>query len=403
MRPSPGGAATPFGHGARGVAITALLIVLVGVADVTVVVRRGRSSPPRPPSALERVLPELESFVARERGLPFRRRVDVKLHDDTAFDAAIAKLRARSRGDDTSPDVLVGLLRALGLVEGRFDPAALDRSIDDRILGYYDSQRDELLVRGDQPTPAVRRVLVHELTHALDDQHFDLDRPELDRGDDEAPSAFAALAEGDAVRVESRYLDTLPPDERSQADLVTGPAGQAMPSRSEGRSGPTTDVPRVFEALLAFPYVAGQSFVEALIAAGGTARVDAAFAEPPATTEAILSPDRYLAGETSEEIDDPPADGPVVDRGVLGELLLRLVLMETLDRDTAVQAAAGWRGDRYTAWSDAGRVCVRDRLVMDTAADRADVVAGLRRWADSHPGADVADAGAGPVMFTRCG
>ncbi len=365
----------------------------MGAADVaTVVVRHRRSAPPRPLSALERVLPELQSFVERERGLRFRHPVDVELQTDDDFSAAIDRLRARTRGTGPGPDVLVGLFRALGLVEGRFDPSLLERDVDDRILGYYDTDGGRLLVRGDQPTPAIRRVLVHELTHALDDQHFRLDRRDIERRDDEAPIAYAALVEGDALRVESRYVQSLSPDEQRQAELGVEPATRA-----------TGDVPRVFEILLTFPYVSGRSFVEAVAAAAGTPGVDAAFAAPPATTEAILHPDRYLAGDPSETVRNPDADGEVVDRGVLGELLLRLVLQSTLDRDAAVRAAEGWRGDRYTAWSDAGRVCVRDRMVMDTPADRAEMVAALQRWAQSRPGAALDDPGTGPITFTRCG
>src|SRR3712207_9092098 len=72
-------------------------------------------------------------------------------------------------------------MRALGLVDGPFDASVLDAGAEEGVLGFYDSQRRRLYVRGDAATPAVRRVLVHQLTHALDDQHFGLERPPLGR------------------------------------------------------------------------------------------------------------------------------------------------------------------------------------------------------------------------------
>jgi hypothetical protein len=373
----------------RGSALAcALAVVVVLVADgVTVAVRHGGPVRPHTPSALERVLPDLESFVERERGMRFRRPVRVELQSDADFTATLRRLPTDASGPPTA--VLAGLFRALGLVEGRFDPAALDAGTESQVLGFYDSRRRRLYVRGDQPTPAVRRVVVHELTHALDDQYFGLERPDLDRRDDEAVTAFAALVEGDALRVESRYFDTLSPDEQRQAALDAGTAK------------PSADVPRIFGVLLAFPYVAGRTFVDALLAAGGTARLDAAFGAPPTTTEAVLHPDRYLAGERPQPVADPTADGPVLARGVLGELLFRLVLQETLDRGVAAAAAEGWGGDRYAAWSDGPLTCVRDRVVMDTPGDGDQLVGALRGWAAGHPGT-VLDEGA-TVILTRCG
>jgi hypothetical protein len=327
--------------------------------------------------------------VERERGLRFLRPVRVELKSDADFAATLRRLERRRAGRAPESQVFVDVLRALGLVEGPFDAAVLDAGTEDEVLGFYDSGSRNLLVRGAAPTPAVRRVLVHELTHALDDQHFGLERPGIDRRDDESTTAFAALVEGDAVRVESRYFDSLSPDERRQADI----AGEAGTSAA--------DLPRVFEILMAFPYEAGEPFVDALVAAGGTGRIDAAFGAPPASTEQVLHPARFLAAETAVPVPDPRADGRVVDRGVLGELVLRLVLQEALDRASAARAAEGWGGDRYVAWSAGTRTCVRDSVVMDTPGDRADLVAALRQWATRRPGATVADAD--PVVITRCG
>ena len=370
--------------------VCALAIAAVLVADgVVVAVRRGDGERRVPPD-LEQVVVELEAFVERERGQRFERPVDVRLVSDERFEAAVRRLRRRDGDRDGNRDRLfVGLFRSLGLVEGEFDPAAIEEGADDRILGFYDPERDTLLVRGSRPTPAVRRVLVHELTHALDDQHFGLERPELDERDDEAAIAFQSLVEGDAVRIEGLYFASLPAEDRRLAEIDGG-----------GPLAAESAVPRVVEALLAFPYEAGEALVEALLLEGGPERLDAAFVDPPTTTEAVLHPERFLAGEQPKPVPDPEPGGEPVDGGVLGELVLRLVLQSSIDRPGAARAADGWGGDRYVAWFEGERLCVRAAVVMDTPADRNELVAALRRWADRHPGATVDEGD--PVILTRC-
>ncbi len=370
--------------------VCAFAIAAVLVADTVVVAVRAGDRERRVPPDLEQVVVELEAFVERERGQRFERPVDVRLASDERFEAAVRRLRRRDGdGEGDRGRLFVGLFRSLGLVEADFDPAAVEEGSDKRILGFYDPERGTLLVRGSRATPAVRRVMVHELTHALDDQRFRLDRPELDERDDEAAIAFQSLVEGDAVRIEELYLASLPPEERRLAEID-----------GDGPAAPDPAVPRVFEALLAFPYEAGEALVEALLREGGPERLDAAFVDPPTTTEAVLHPERFLAGEQPKPVGDPEPDGEPVDGGVLGELVLRLVLQSSLDRASAARAAEGWGGDRYVAWFDEDRLCVRAAVVMDTPADREELVAGLRRWADRHPGAAV--AAGDPVVLTRC-
>ncbi len=199
------------------------------------------------------------------------------------------------------------------------------------MAGFYDTETKELVVRGPHLTPFVRQVLVHELTHALDDQHFDLDPDFLD---DEAALAFEALVEGDAVVVESRYLASLPEAERQAAaaeeEATFGGAG--------GR------IPDIEAELGAFPYRDGPRLVAALLAAGGPGRLDAAFRSPPVSSAEVLHPERFLDGPGRATVPPVAAEGRVVDDGVLGEVVLRLVLAGSVPRDQAAKAAAGWAG-----------------------------------------------------------
>jgi hypothetical protein len=367
-----------------------LAVVIVGLlgSGLWAVTGHDADGSAAPDPATSAVVAELEAFVESARGLPFLEPVDVRVVGDSAFRRALAG------GDSTSAadaEIEAGVLRALGLIEPGDDVRQADVLDADTVDGFYDTDTKELYVRGGKLTPFVRQVLVHELTHALDDQHFDLD-PDL--ADDEASLAFDALVEGDAVVIENRYVDSLSPAERREAaaeeDAAFGSAG-SQPDNT----------PEVFLELGDFPYVDGPEMVAALVDAGGQARVDAAFRSPPSTSAEVLHPRRYLGGRGRADVPPVASDGRVVDDGVLGELVLRLVLAESTTDEQAARAAEGWAGDEYVAWRTGKRMCVRATVVLDDAAEAAEFGAGLRVWAGEHPGASVIP-GAHSVTFSRC-
>ena len=366
-------------------AVLAVVILVTFLAGVRGAVRAHTDRADRLDPRTAAVIAELMAFVESARGLRFLEPVDVAVVDDAAF------RRFLSGGEPTAQsdvDVGKGVLRALGLLDAADDQGPGGELDPDTVAGFYDTETKELVVRGTRLTPFVRQVLVHELTHALDDQHFDLDRSLVD---DEAAMAFEALVEGDAVVVESRYLASLPEAERQEAaaeeEATFGGAGA-------GR------IPDIVLELGAFPYRDGPRLVSALLAAGGPARLDAAFRSPPVSSAEVLHPERFLDGPGRARVPRVVADGRVVDDGVLGEVILRLVLAGPLPRDRAADAAAGWAGDRYVAWSAGGRTCLRATVVMDNAAEAAELAAGLRQWA----GATVDPVSTRPpaVTVTRC-
>lgn len=352
-------------------------MVLLGDAVAAVVVTgRNRTAGA---GELSGVLPSLESFVEKSRGLTFKRGVDVRVLDEEAFDKALTGL-GPSAADPARQYLesrfLVGFLKALSLVGRDFQLSSLDAAGKRSLLGLYEPLRKRILVRAGLPPPLLRRVVVHELTHALDDQYHPLEDILIDLRTEER-RALQALVEGDAERVDRLYRDQLPPASRAAADGVVEPSTELPAS-----VGPFLD-------LLAFAYVSGPDFIRALVERGGTAAVDAAFRSRPTTSEDILHPDRFLAGTRPVSVSRPPADGPLLGLGILGEVVLRLVLGESLDAGAAGRAADGWGGDSYVAWSDNERTCVRVNLRMDTPADTEEVRAALRQWAGKHVGTDI--------------
>jgi hypothetical protein len=364
-------------------AVLAVVILVTFLAGVRGALRVHAERADRLDPATAAVVAELQAFVESTRGLRFLEPVDVAVLGDAAF------RRFLSGGAPTEqPDVEVanGVLRALGLLAGD-DPGPTGDLDAGTVAGFYDTETKELVVRGSRLTPFVRQVLVHELTHALDDQHFDLDPDFLD---DEAAMAFEALVEGDASVVDSRYVAALPDAERE--------AAAAEEESTFGGSG--RRVPDIVAELGAFPYRDGPRLVAALLAAGGPGRLDAAFRAPPVSSSEVLHPERFLDGPGRAGVPRVVAEGRVVDDGVLGELILRLVLAGSVPPDRAAKAAAGWAGDRYVAWSAGGRTCLRATVVMDDAAEAAELAAGLRQWAGAT--VDPVPARSPAVAFTRC-
>lgn len=343
------------------------------------------TSPPPTREQVDATIAELQRFVEKARGLTFKHPVPVTLLDDAAFRARLAE------DDDFDPEELATttkVLRALKLLEEGVDlRTAAESLLGDAVLGFYDPEKDDLVVRGVALTPGVRSTLVHELTHALQDQWFELDRDDLDDRDDEAATAFEALVEGDAVRIEERYVATLPPDVAADADEQTS-----------GSIG--DEIPPVLIQSIAFPYEFGPRFVDRLVEVGGNARVDEAFRRPPTTSEHVIHSQTYLDGDGLAVVAEPAAEGAVFDRGVVGEFGLVLILDPVLEGRPLARAVAGWDGDRYVAWEAAGRVCVRAELLMESAGHARELREALEEWADEVD--DVSVTGTNPVTFTSC-
>lgn len=342
-----------------------------------------------PPNALTALLPELQAFVEQARGLKFKTPVEFKLLADADFRKRLQELQEEDRDPEEIEDTK-GVLVALGLLDKNIDlQAAIDKLLGGAVAGFYDPETDELVVRGSDATISVQSTMVHELVHALQDQHFNLDRKELEDRDDEHGQAFSGLVEGDATYVEDQWLATRTAAERRRAREEENAQVQDL-----------DDIPDVLLTLLTFPYATGPDLVDDIRSSGGQRRLDQAFGAPPTTSEHLIHPEKFLAGEAEVKVAPPRADGEVFDEGVLGELGLLLMLAEELDGTTAARASAGWGGDWYVAWRQGDQSCVRTEIVMDSASQSSELSQALAQWASRRQGATV--TGSGPFTVTAC-
>lgn len=340
-------------------------------------------------NSIEQTVSALSAFVEKERGLKFKSPVTLAVLEDAPFKARLAERRMAPA--EAEARQAQGVLRTLGLIGPNVDLAAQVRRLSTgSAVAFYDAAANELMVKAGSPTPFMRKVLVHELTNALDDQHYELDRPALRGAINEAGASFEAIAQGVAARVEERYVATLSAAEKQAVESEQRRVAAQIPR----------DIPQYVLVSFGFPFTAGLRLANALASNGGQAKLSSALQGPPVSTEQVLRPEKYTAAEAPRAVPAPAAEGQVVMQGSLGQLNLSLMLAEVLEAGYAEGAADGWGGDSFVAWQNGTQTCVRLAIDMDNADDNAELGEALVDWAAERPGAVV--EGAGPFTVSRC-
>ncbi len=340
------------------------------------------------------VIDDLIEFVEAERGLEFAKRPVVTFQDDAAFEAGLREIL----DDDITQedlDLQLAYFRALGLVDREADMAAIiDQLYSGSVLGYYSTDTRELFVRGGEPTPYARQTLAHELVHALEDEHFGIDREEFEDTEDEQGLGFLGLSEGSAEFIGQRYEASLSDDERRELF-----AEQA----SFGADADISGIPFFLFDNLTAPYAEGPELIAAILADGGQPALDAAFDDPPITSEQFLEPDTYLAGEGPVDVEPPPADGPEIERGAYGALFWRSLFFAEVAPQTAARAVEGWGGDAGVLYDDGDQKCVRVNLVGDTERDTDELFEAIQERGGAGAEDFSADSSDGLITVTSCG
>lgn len=240
--------------------------------------------------------------------------------------------------------------------------AVLQTLLEAQIGGYYDpetKQMNTLLITGGELAdrlPLLEQIVyVHEFTHALQDANFDLFT--LMGGEDDIAFntqypdealARLSLIEGDATEVMTQYTVVAATERPSE---VFGELAALTELVSTLEIPPGT--PKILEQELTFPYVQGQVFVQALLEEGGWSLVNEAFASPPVSSEQVINPAKYLAGDLPHEVEVADVSAALGSGWVelyhrtAGEFFLRRYLETQLGSFDVVRAAGGWGGDSY--------------------------------------------------------
>lgn len=309
----------------------------------------------------------------------------------------IERMIVKNLDTDTTPAEMHAaevLLRVFGLAPNDFEYRSfLIKLLTEQVAGYYDPKAQKFYLADWIELEGQKPVMAHELTHALQDQHFDLKRFEKwPKGDSDAELAAHSLIEGDATLAMTLYMAKHP---MVALAFIKSLGTQETSSEQFKRA------PRALRESLLFPYEAGSNWATQVYRRGGWDLVSKAYSKLPQSSEQIMHPEKYFSYEAPVKVMIPdlkPLLGPTwkrIDTDVNGEWGLYLVLDEYLNNTSASkQAAAGWGGDRYALYEGAnsGDVFIAQFTAWDTAVDARDFfVAYLERTWKRYPDAKKTD------------
>jgi hypothetical protein len=344
---------------------TALLrLLLVSLAPVRPVQDAPAPAKTWTQPELERVSNEIKADIETMRGMKFLRPVEVKVADKKDFlDYARKRQEETETPERRSRDEAIA--KMLGAIPADLDlQAALEKLLEEQVGGFYDPSSDAFYLMETFGGDLAKIILAHELTHALDDQHFDLDAKLKELGQQtDAEWAFAAVVEGSGTSAMNQWTFAHLKDLDRQA---------LIGSQDLGTKGLADAPPFLWKPLIA-AYLCGEGF---LVRTGGmniamkAAKVDdvkQAFESPPRSFEQILHPKKYWE---EAERDDPrrirfetsslPGGWKALGEDTLGELYLGLVTTPVEKRkgldasnpfailgiEYTNKASVGWGGDR---------------------------------------------------------
>jgi hypothetical protein len=315
----------------------------------------------------------IEGQVVVIRGLQPKSPVEPKILNDAELKARIGEAFKR----DNPPDIVAAnerLLKGLGLFPR--DASLADLYVEllgTQVAGFYSPDDKQLYVvsKTGATGPVERVTFAHEYTHALQDQTFSLKTLDISQiGQGDRGLARLSLVEGDAVTVQTIWTE----QNLSAAEAIELLRAALDPAALKVME----KMPPVLLQTLQFPYTSGMQFVTAMQATGGWAAVNAAFRDPPASSEQVLHPEKYTAHEAPVAVALPADLAGRMGSGwklslqdTLGEFQLGIWLRSAADRvPLANAAAAGWGGDRVALLDGPGGAwAVAVITEWDTLAD----------------------------------
>src|SRR5712692_1239960 len=245
---------------------------------------------------------------------------------------------------------------AFGLLPKGFDlDAFMVNVLTEQVEGLYDPKTREFYIADWSPLADQRMVMAHELTHALEDQHFQIEAwLKAARPNEDAELARDALLEGSAMAAMVDYLM-----------LGTGRSLKDVPDFDPGMligdlgSTPTLQkAPPFLKDALIFPYLGGLTFSAAVMRNTGWDALPGLFEKPPVSTQQILHPALYRSGRTPASVILPRLEKLLgsnwskLDENIMGEYGWKEVLKQFLEEDRATRLAAAWDGDRYAVFEE---------------------------------------------------
>jgi len=370
----------------RGWLALALFAAAVGSVGARVVEPDDNVTPERARELVDQVVPWVEEL----RGLSFKEPVRVEVVNDAAVSEYVMT-RLREFDQEQRLAHVQRAYELLGLLPQGADIVELLIDVmQEQAGGFYDPTSGAYFLLDDMPEAVAPIFTAHELTHALEDQHFDLDkrlRETID--DDDRVLAQSAMHEGTATLLMSIYAAGAVIRGEMSAD-----AFMALAETEAGRAEKLDALPQVLVRQLLGPYVLGALFLSEgnlmnVVAGFPVASANQVMTAGPNSTEQLLHPEKYWDAENRDEPREVTL-GKVRKilgkgwtlgaEGVLGELSLAVLVggepIRVSDMsgmpDAAAwthPAAAGWGGDRWELWGRGEESVVVLLTVWDSTED----------------------------------
>ncbi|HKP84870.1 MAG TPA: hypothetical protein VJZ26_02160 [Blastocatellia bacterium] len=359
----------------------ALLLALVLLGSSGVAAWQGAAAIKKPdPAAVLNATEDVMKVVSRLRELEVKHPVKSAFKTRDEIEASVI----RDLNENTTPaefETLQKTLAKLGLIRKDFQLRDyIVKLLREQVAGFYEPKTKEFYLAAWLPLSEQKKVMAHELVHALQDQHFNLRRFERwPKGDSDAELAVHALVEGEATLVMIQYdLEQL-----GMRGIDITKLGSLTDRLLESDSNPNdpnypvlSAAPNVLRENLQFPYIYGAGFAQAVLKSGSWHGVDNAYQQLPASTEQIMHPEKFLARESPVKIEMPDLvaifgrDWKQSEADVSGEFGYQVLLGEFIPKQAARRAAAGWGGDRYAFYEN--KATGASALVQITTWDSAD-------------------------------
>jgi hypothetical protein len=350
-----------------------------------------------------RILPFV-TIAEKERGLAFKHPVAVKFLSAKAFEKTVStEAKSLNKSQKKEIEQTDALFRAFGLIDGSTNLfEATNSAQGSGILAYYSFEDKAITIRGSELTLAMHATLVHELTHVLQDQWYDignrldaLQKKESQGAASTAYEALDAIVEGDAERTADLYRSSL---NAKQLRVLT----KAENADQKGAQKALTKLPSIVVATMGAPYALGQALTEA-VAVGGNEAVNKLLENPPTSDAVLLNPLSAIGtAPTATNVAVPKtlAGEKKFNSGQIGSVVTYLMLAQRLPLTVALAAADGWNGDGELSFYRGSTACGRVAFATTDQAAQRRLLAALHSWSAKGKGspAKVSTAGSLIVM-----
>lgn len=236
---------------------------------------------------------------------------------------------------------------------------------NEQVQGMYNEETNEMImVEGIKLSGNIQKMfLVHELTHVLQDQNFNLKTlPLYSDNDDEALSALS-LIEGDATLAMFEYY---------KINLKIYKIFWDLFSYLSVDQSKLYESPYYLRENLIFPYKWGTKFVTSIYIGSGWKGMDEVYKNPPKSTEEIMHPEKYLLDRPLVvSIEEIIHNWELLDTNTMGEFNTRVLLSIYLGEYESIIPSQGWGGDKWQVWEnkETGRLKVIWYTKWDTKKD----------------------------------